>query len=132
MSIGRPPPKPAKQMDGYTVRPRAAAVAVAGPARAILSLPKRPPVRDEAYRRLVAAMDCAHCGRAGPSQAAHADAEKGMGMKSSDETCWPACADAPGRVGCHTLLGATGMFTREQRRTLESNYAAATRKALGR
>ena len=116
----------------YTAKPRPQAVAVTGPARAIVSLPKRPPVRDEAYMRLVAAMDCAHCGKAGPSQCAHGDEGKGMGIKASDETCWPACADTPGRVGCHTLIGASGMFTRDQRRTLETRYAEQTRKALGR
>ena len=63
--FNRPPPKPAKQMDGYTVKPRAAAVAVAGPARAIISVPKRKYVDDESYRRLVAALPCAHCGREG-------------------------------------------------------------------
>ena len=128
----RLPPKPPKQMDDYTVKPRAAAVAMAGPARAIISLPKKPPLRDEAYRRAVAAMDCAHCGKAGPSQAAHADQGKGAGMKSDDDTCYPACADSPGRQGCHSFIGATGNFTRDQRRTLEANYAAKTRKALNR
>ena len=119
----------------YTPRPRAAAVAVAGAARAIVSLPKRQPVRDEAYRRLVAALPCAHCGREGASQAAHSDYGgdgKGMGIKACDLTCWPACADSPGRVGCHTLLGASGMFSRDMRRHLEAKYAAATRKALNR
>lgn len=131
--FSRPQPKPPKQMDDYTPRPRAQAVAVAGPARAIISLPKRPPVRDEAYRRLVAAMDCAHCGKAGPSQAAHSDSDgKGLAMKASDLTCYPLCADSPGRQGCHSIIGASGMFTREQRRTLEQGYAAKTRKALGR
>lgn len=130
--LKRPPPKPAKQMDDYTVKPRAAAVAVAGPARALISLPKQPPVRDEEYRRLVAALPCAHCGKPGPSQAAHGDEGKGMAMKACDLTCFPACADSPGRRGCHSVIGATGMFTREQRRTLEQGYAAQTRKALGR
>ena len=96
------------------------------------SIPKRPPVRDEAYRRLVAALPCAHCGRAGPSQAAHADAGKGLGMKSCDLTCFPLCADGPGRKGCHSMIGASGLFTKEQRRTLEAKYAAQTRKELGR
>jgi hypothetical protein len=131
----RPPPKPPRQMDDYTPRPRAAAVAVAvaGPARAVISLPKREYVRDEKYLRAVAALPCAHCGKAGPSQAAHSDyggAGKGMGIKSDDSSAWPACADSPGRVGCHTLLGATGMFTREQRRHLEKTYAERTRQQL--
>ncbi len=94
--------------------------------------PKSRPVRDESYRRLVAALDCAHCGRPGPSQAAHADFGKGLGMKSSDETCFPLCADSPGRQGCHSIIGASGMFKREHRRTLEAKYAAQTRERLGR
>lgn len=116
----------------YTPRPRAQAVAVAGPARAIISLPKKPPVRDPAYLRQVATLPCAHCGKAGPSQAAHADEGKGMGIKACDLTAWPACADRPGHEGCHTLIGSTGKFKREHRRYLEAKYAAATRKALGR
>lgn len=119
----------------YTPRPREQAVAVAGPARAIVSVPKRQYVRDEKYRRLVAALPCAHCGRPGPRQAAHSDYGgdgKGLGIKSDDDSVWPGCADSVGRVGCHTLLGATGLFTREQRRHLEKKYAEQTRKALGR
>lgn len=101
-------------------------------ADAVTSYPKASPVRDEAYRRRVAALPCAHCGKHGPSQCAHGDEGKGMGIKACDLTCWPACADSPGRRGCHSLIGASGMFSREQRRTLETQYAAATRKALGR
>lgn len=97
-----------------------------------LMYPKSRPVRDESYRRLVASLQCAHCGRAGPSQAAHADQGKGLAMKSCDLTCYPACADSPGRQGCHSLIGASGMFTRDQRRTLEQKYAAQTRERLGR
>ena len=42
---------------------------------------KDAPVRSEAYRRIVAAMPCIHCGIAGHSQHAHANAGKGKGMK---------------------------------------------------
>ena len=103
-----------------------------GRARLTITLPrpKEAPVRSEAYLRLVAAMDCAHCGRAGPSQACHGDEGKGMGIKSSDLTCWPGCADAPGRLGCHTLIGSKGAFTRAQRRALEITYAARTRAKI--
>lgn len=114
----------------YEPRPRAAAVAVAGPARAVISLPKKPPVRDEAYRRLVAALPCAHCGRPGPSQCAHGDAGKGVGIKACDLTCFPLCADRPGRQGCHSQFGR--WLGKELRRTLEKKYAEQTRKALGR
>lgn len=129
--FARPAPKPAKQMDGYTVKPRAVVVAVTDTrARLVVSIPKTKPVRDEAYRRLVAALPCAHCKRPGPSQCAHADEGKGMSIKASDLDTYPLCADAPGRKGCHSLIGASGLFTKEQRRALEVRYVAQTQAAL--
>jgi hypothetical protein len=125
----RPPMKEATQST-YQPRPRERAVAVAGPARSIVSLPKDTPVRSEAYRRLVAAMPCINCGRAGPSQCAHADEGKGLGIKSDDRTCYPACATAPGRVGCHDLIGASGIATRDERRKIERLYGAKTRATI--
>lgn len=52
-----------------------------------------------------------------------------MGIKASDTEIFPACADGPGRRGCHSLIGSSGLFTRDQRRALEANYAALTREA---
>jgi hypothetical protein len=92
--------------------------------------PKLETWRSEAYRRLVASLPCAHCGLVGYSNACHADEGKGMGMKSDDRTCWPGCVDRPGRSGCHSLIGARGMFTREQRRVIEAKHAAATRERI--
>ena len=94
------------------------------------SIPKAAPARSEAYRRAVAALPCAHCGIVGHSQAAHADAGKGAHIKSDDRTCYPACAARPGEIGCHSLIGATGSMTRDQRRALEAEYAAQTRKTI--
>jgi len=93
--------------------------------------PKAKPVRDERYRRLVASLPCAHCQRHPPSQAAHADAGKGMGIKGCDSAIYPSCADGPGRRGCHTLIGASGVFSRQQRRELERRYVESTRQLLG-
>lgn len=98
--------------------------------RMSVPLPKRRPARSEAYRRLVAAMPCAHCGRPLQSQCAHSDEGKGLAIKSDDRACYPLCADAPGRRGCHSLIGASGKFTREQRRALETRYAKQTRAAI--
>lgn len=126
-----PPPRPAKQIEGYTPRPRQASVAVVGPARAVVAVPKQAPVRDEAYRRRVAAMDCIHCGAVGRSQAAHSDFGKGMSLKACDLTCYPLCGPAPGDPGCHWLIGTSGRFTRDERRALERKYAQETRAALG-
>jgi hypothetical protein len=76
--------------------------------------PKSRPVRSEAYRRAVAALSCYCCGRAGPSQAAHADYGKGMGIKSSDTTCYPLCPT------CHSSIGAGAMMNKNDRRVFET------------
>lgn len=125
--FARPPARPATQLGvGYTLRPRAQAVAVDGPARASVSLPKNAPVRSNAYLRLVAALPCAVCKRAGPSQAAHANEGKGMAIKSDDRTAFPACADGPGRVGCHAQIDQ-GAYSRDARRIIERQAAHETR-----
>ncbi len=122
--------RPVKTIE-YTPRPRTAALARHdGKARMVVAVPKANPLRSESYRRLVAALPCAHCGRPGPSQCAHTDLNKGLAIKACDLQTFPACADRPGEVGCHTLLGATGTYTRDERRALEKTYAERTRTAL--
>ena len=96
----------------------------------MVALPKEAPERHEGYRRLVAMLPCAHCGVVGHSQAAHADFGKGAHIKSDDRTCYPACADRPGVVGCHSMIGASGYMTRDQRRSLEAQYARDTREII--
>lgn len=96
----------------------------------VVNLPKEPPLRSEKYRRLVAALPCIHCGVVGHSQAAHADQGKGARIKSDDRTCYPACASRPGVRGCHDIIGASGAIPQEQRRALEQEYAASTRKTI--
>ena len=113
--LKRLPPKPPKQMDGYTPRPRSAAVAVAGPARAILSLPKKPPVRDTRLRDMCRGMACQHCGMAGERAGvswAHSNQSKhgkAGAMKASDvyvaALCWV----------CHTRLDQGKDWTQEEK-----------------
>ena len=91
---------------------------------------KDAPVVSEHYRRLVAALPCIHCGIYGHSQAAHADQGKGACIKSDDRTCFPLCCTRPGQQGCHDLIGATGAYTRDERRKLESEYGMRTRNML--
>lgn len=129
MSFTKAPPRPAKQYEGPTPTARPTVVVGAAPARPVVSLPKREYLRSEDYRRWVASLNCAHCGRAASSQAAHSDAGadgKGMGIKADDSMIWPACADGPGRVGCHTLICSTGMFTREHSQRLAARYILQT------
>ena len=94
------------------------------------TIKKESALRHEGYRRLVASMACEHCGRVGASQAAHADQGKGAGIKTDDRTCWPACSTAPGRPGCHDIIGGSGALGKLARRDLEARYAASTRRKL--
>ena len=128
MTFHRPTPR-VKQVD-YTPKPRVFVLRKDAPPALVVPIPKSHPWSCEAYRRVVASMDCIHCGKGGPSQAAHADQGKGMGIKSDDRTCFPLCADSPGRRGCHSLIGASGLFTQEQRRALEQNHGRKTRERI--
>lgn len=96
----------------------------------MLSFPKANVCRSDAYRRLVAQLPCIHCGRSGNSQAAHADEGKGAHYKSDDRTCMPLCAVRYGSAGCHALLGASGAYSRDERRALERDYGARTRRHI--
>lgn len=95
--------------------------------RAPVSAPKSIIRRSEEYRRWVASLNCAHCGRVGLSQAAHADAGKGMALKADDGTCFPLCASSLGDEGCHVLFGASGKLGKSVRRELEEKHGVATR-----
>ncbi|HBH39420.1 MAG TPA: hypothetical protein DDX06_13680 [Curvibacter sp.] len=99
----------------------------AGPAVA-----KENPLTCEAYRELVRAMPCMHCGRGPRSQFCHGDQGKGMGLKTDDRTGWPGCGPdlATNAPGCHWLIGTSGQIPKEERRALEKKYAAQTRAAV--
>jgi len=123
-------PRPVKTTT-YTPRPRAAAVAISdGKARMVVQVPKQAYVRDGAYLRWVASLPCAHCGIEGQSQAAHSDDNgaggKGMGIKASDDTAYPACAPRPGDPGCHWRIGSSGAWSKAERHALERQYATNT------
>lgn len=67
--------------------------------------PKEPkPIRDETYRRLVAALPCFECRVEGFSQAAHPNSDKAKGRKQSDLDCFPLCCTRPGVPGCHAAF----------------------------
>lgn len=94
--------------------------------------PKENPIVSEAYRDLVRAMPCMHCGRPPRSQFCHADQGKGMGLKTDDRRGWPGCGPdlATGEPGCHWLVGTSGRIPKEQRRELEELYGARTRAVI--
>lgn len=87
-----------------------------------MKYPKASLVRSTDYRRFVASFPCFACGIEGFSQAAHPNAGKGLGMKTSDLDCFPLCAPHFGLIGCHQQLDLLIDMTREERRQAEIRY----------
>jgi hypothetical protein len=108
--------------------------AVMAPREPVASIPKTEPVRDEAYRRLVAALPCAACGLEGRSQHAHCNDGKAKGRKNCDLDAMPLCADQPGRAGCHSRFDKYKLLTGGREAHVEQGrvWAAQTRAKLGR
>ena len=98
------------------------------------ALQKDAPARSEAYRRIVAAMPCAHCGIAGYSQHAHANAGKGKGIKTDDRMGFPLCAARPGVEGCHAAFDQYRLLAggRDGHAAAGERGAAQTRAAVER
>lgn len=94
--------------------------------------PKEDAVRSEPYRRLVAAMPCAHCGAVGYSQHAHENVGKGMGLKVDDRRAMPLCCTRPGIEGCHQAFDQYRLVPggRDGHHAAGAEWAAKTRKAI--
>lgn len=110
------PPRPAKQMDSYTVKPRAAAVAIHdGKARMVVPVPKFHYVRDERLRDMCRAMPCQHCGRSGADAGvtwAHSNQSihgKSAAKKASDIYIAAMC------FACHAELDQGRLWTKGER-----------------
>lgn len=96
------------------------------------ALKKDAPARSEAYRRIVAAMPCIHCGIAGYSQHAHANAGKGLGLKTDDRAGFPLCAPRPGIEGCHARFDQYRLLPggRDEHAEAGERWAEWTRAAV--
>ena len=136
-SKGLPPPRPAKQLDGYTPRARPMAVpAVAANASRFAPQPKDNPLQHAGYMALVRRLACARCGRPGPSQFCHADilgaGGKGKGIKSDVRLGWPGCGPdiRTGAPGCHWIVGTSGKLTKGERHAFEAAAGAQTRAKI--
>lgn len=79
------------------------------------------PIQHRVYMGIVKMMPCAHCGKHGPSDFAHRDCGKGMGIKTDCREGFPLCRE------CHDLLGSSGEIPREERRELELRYGTEAR-----
>lgn len=92
---------------------------------------KESPVRSEAYRRLVASLPCANCGRVGHSQHAHTNAGKAKAMKNDDRDAMPLCADDYGILGCHSRFDRYALFLdRAEHIRMGAVWAAQTRQQI--
>lgn len=98
----------------------------------VVAVEKENPLRSEAYRRLVAAMPCAHCLKPHRSQHAHENDGKGKAQKLDDRRGMPLCADEPGQVGCHTRFDRYQLIPggRPAHVALGKKLAAQTRAAV--
>ena len=124
------PARPAKQCT-YIARPRAAAVAIAGPARMSVPVPKQAYIRDDRLRDMCRAMPCQRCGNhegvtwAHSNQAQHG---KGRSIKASDQFVAALCQE------CHAELDQGSSWTRAERIavwTYAHNRTVATAIANG-
>jgi hypothetical protein len=86
--------------------------------------PKQNTYRSEAWRRAVASLPCACCMKDGPSQAAHINQGKGMGLKTHD--CWtvPLCPE------CHSEIDQGRKWDRQTKRELMDAWFLLTVAAL--
>jgi hypothetical protein len=98
----------------------------------VVVLEKERPARSEAYRRLVAALPCACCGKVGRSQHAHENEGKGKSLKLDDRRAMPLCADEPGALGCHRLFDEYRLLPGGRQAHVEQGkkWAKETREAI--
>lgn len=89
-----------------------------------MMLPKENRLRSEKHRRNVASLNCAVCGRHGPSQCAHANATKGIAIKSCDSLTFPLCPS------CHRHHDTGERGTRYERYKKEWELVDKTRAQL--
>jgi len=125
------PAKPDRSAEfaSWTPRPRPVAALLKPSDAPVKAAPKeREPVRDEGYRRLVAAMPCAHCRIGGASQCAHPNAGKAKSKKACDLLTFPLCHE--GANGCHRAWDEYRLGGRDAQAELEPIYAARTRLRL--
>lgn len=107
-------------------------VALVSSDEAAPTVTKDNPLRHEGYRRLVASMPCAWCGRQGRSNHAHENSGKGKAMKVDDRRAMPLCVDDMGQHGCHTAFDQYALIDggKEAHAELGARMAKATRNAI--
>lgn len=128
MSWARPAPR-VKQYEGIAPdAPRKPLRRVPAAITLVVPLSKAVVVRNRAYRMLVAALPCIHCGIEGHSQAAHGPS-LGKGLKASDRELFPLCTVSGN--DCHGKFDRYELMNRWDREIAGAMWAARTRLKLG-
>ena len=91
--------------------------------------PKTEVMRSEAYRRLVAALPCKHCGIEGYSQAAHLPPD-GKGVKQDDRLIFALCCTRVGITGCHEDYDRYRIYDHEAAIRVGNAWAMDTMRAI--
>ena len=116
MSFARPPARPAKQMDNYTVKPKTVVLRRDPPATMCVPVPKFEYVRSPALLKACRELACQDCHRQdGTVVAAHSNYAmhgKGRGIKASDVYVAALC------FRCHTLLDQSSLMNADRRKEM--------------
>lgn len=81
-------------------------------------------LRSPGHLFLVKQLSCVLCDRHGPSDAAHPNFGKGMGIKACDSLVFPMCRD------CHVWLDQSGKLDKSARRRYERSATEKTRAEM--
>ena len=89
--------------------------------------PKQNYVRSKELLRLIASLDCQHCGAVGQTQAAHSNwhESKGRAIKCSDEHSAALC------VACHSMIDQGSHLSKHDRQRIWERAHHRTIAALG-
>jgi phage terminase large subunit GpA-like protein len=89
--------------------------------------PKQNYVRSKELLRLIASLDCQHCGASGQTQAAHSNwhESKGRAIKASDQYAAAMC------IRCHSMIDQGASLTKAERREIWERAHHKTVMALG-
>lgn len=92
-----------------------------------MMFPKQTYIRSKELLRLIATLDCQHCGASGQTQAAHSNwhISKGRAIKCSDQYCAALC------VSCHAEVDQGSHLTKAERRQIWERAHHRTIAALG-
>lgn len=112
-----PPVAPLRPVVGCTA-------VMARPSVEVVAVPKPSTFRSDKWLAAVRTLPCCWCMRDGPSEAAHRNESKGMGLKASDAWTVPLCHEH------HAEFDQGKLMTREEKRAMFDQWLIVTINAL--